>query len=51
MEQPHKVIMAVEEYTVHSKVVEAVELVKLVEEAMTPAAAVMVLLQALLVHL
>ena len=35
MEQPDKVIMAVAEYTVHTKVVEAVELVKLVKEAMT----------------
>ena len=51
LEQPDKDIMAVVEYTVDTKVAVAAELVKLVEEAMTPAVAVMVLLQVFLVQL
>ena len=51
LEQPDKDIMVVAEYTVDTKVAEAAELVKLVEEAMTLVPAVMVLLQVFLVHL
>ena len=51
MEQPDKVIMAVVEYTVHTKAVAAVVLVPLVLEEMPLVLVVMVLLQVLLVHL